>query len=92
MPMAARKSLRNGRKIRTARFLGPNRLKVDGPSDVWLTTPRRAYDEHLTDTLTSVLEEWIARNPGRLVDDKTLTAILPEALDEFIWRHLDDFG
>jgi DNA-binding SARP family transcriptional activator len=90
--MAARKSLRNGRKIRPARFLGHNRLKVDAPSDVWLSTQRRAYDEHLADTLTSVLEEWIARNPGRSVDDSTLTAILPEALDEFIWRHLDDFG
>jgi DNA-binding SARP family transcriptional activator len=90
--MTARKSLRNGRKIRPARFLGPSRLKVDRPSDVWLHTQRRAYDEHLTNTLTSVLEEWIARNPGRLVDDTTLTAILPEALDEFIWRHLDDFG
>jgi hypothetical protein len=90
--MAARKSLRNGRKFRPARFLGQNRLKVDGPSDVWLNTQRRAYNEHLTNTLTSVLKEWIARNPGRLVDDTTLTAILPEALDEFIWRHLDDFG
>jgi DNA-binding SARP family transcriptional activator len=90
--MAARKSLRNGRKIRPARFLGQNRVKVDAPSDVWLNTQRRAYDEHLTNTLTSVLEEWIARNPGRLVDDTPLTAILPEALDEFIWRHLDDFG
>ena len=87
--MAARKSLRPGRKIRHARFLGPNRLKVDAPSDIWLNTQRRAYDEHLANTLTSVLEEWIARNPGRLVDDTTLTAILPEALDEFIWRHLD---
>jgi DNA-binding SARP family transcriptional activator len=89
--MAARKSLRNGRKIRHARFLGQSRLKVDGASDVWLNTQRHAYDEHLANTLTSVLKEWIARNPGRLVDDTTLTAILPEALDEFIWRHLDDF-
>ena len=90
--MAARKSLRNSRKIRDARFLGPNRLKAARASDVWLNTRRRAYDDHLAKTLTTVLKEWIARNPGRSVDDKTLTAILPEALDEFIWRHLDDFG
>ena len=90
--MAARKSLRNSREIRPARFLVPNRLKADGASEAWLNTQRRAYDDHLAKTLTSVLEEWMARNPGRLVDDTTLTAILPEALDEFIWRHLDDFG
>jgi hypothetical protein len=38
----------------------------------------------------AVLQEWIVRNPGRSLDDTNLAAILPEALDESIWKHLGD--
>jgi hypothetical protein len=40
--------------------------------------------------LAKALNEWMMRNPGKSVDDVNLTAVLPEALEEFIWRHLDD--
>jgi hypothetical protein len=89
--MAARKSLRNGRKFQQGGFLGPDRLEAYQADDVWLEKQRRTYDDHLAKTLTSVLREWAARNPGRVIDAKSLTGIMPEALDEFIWRHLDDF-
>lgn len=90
--MAGRKSLkilRKARVVRQTRCTGG--LKVDRLDNFLLDKKRSTYDENLTETLTNVLEEWMARNPGRVVDDASLIAILPEALDEFIWRHFEDF-
>jgi hypothetical protein len=71
--------------------LGPDRFEANQADDVWLEKQRSIYDDHLAKTLTNVLREWAARNPGRAIDATSLTSIMPEALDEFIWRHLDDF-
>ena len=48
------------------------------------------FKDYLTIVLAKALNEWMARNPGRSVDEMNLSAVLPEAVDEFIWRHLDD--
>jgi hypothetical protein len=51
---------------------------------------RVRYYDGLAEFLAAVLKEWIVRNPGRSLDDTNLAAILPEALDESIWKHLGD--
>ena len=86
--MAVKRSLNRVRKIE--RFSNTNRLEGIRAYEVRLAMQRRAHDEDLAEFLTGVLQEWIVRNPGRSLDKTDLAAILPEALDEFIWRHLGD--
>ena len=84
-----KRSLNRVRRIE--RFSNTNRLERFRADEVRLTTQRRARDEDLAEFLTAVLREWIVRNPGRSLDETNLAAILPEALDEFIWKHLGDY-
>jgi hypothetical protein len=86
--MAVRRSLNRVRRIE--RFSNTNRLERVRAVEVKPATQRRARDEDLAEFLTAVLQEWIIRNPGRSLDERNLAAILPEALDEFIWKHLGD--
>ena len=86
--MAVKTSLNRVRGIE--RFSNTNRLEGGRAGEVCSATQRRARDEDLAEFLTAVLQEWIVRNPGRSLDETNLAALLPEALDEFIWKHLGD--
>ena len=86
--MAVKRSLNRVRRIE--KFSSANRPEGIRAYEVWLAMQRRARDEDLAEFLTTVLQEWIVRNPGRSLDKTNLAAILPEALDEFIWKHLGD--
>jgi hypothetical protein len=86
--MAVRRSLNRVRRIE--RFGNSNRLQRARAVELRPAMQRRARDEDLAEFLTAVLREWIVRNPGRSLDETNLAAILPEALDEFIWKHLGD--
>ena len=88
--MAARRSLKRARRIEQSRFLDTNRLEGASADEVWLARQRRTYDDDLAEFLTAVVKEWMVRNPGRSLDNANLAAILPEALDEFTWKHLGD--
>src|SRR5208282_560765 len=87
---AVKRSLNGVRGIGQTRFSNTNRLEGFGAGEAWPASQRRARDEGLAEFLTAVLQEWIVRNPGKSLDDTNLAAILPEALDEFIWKHLGD--
>jgi hypothetical protein len=88
--MAARRSLKRSEVSDKPDILDTNRLERCRADEVWLATQRHAYDEDLAEFLTTVLKEWIVRNPGRSLGDTDVASILPEALDEFIWKHLSD--
>jgi hypothetical protein len=88
--MAVKRSLNRIRRIGQSRFANTNRLEGISADGVWPATQRRVRDEDLAEFLTAVLQEWIVRHPGRSLDDTNLGSILPEALDEFIWKHLGD--
>jgi hypothetical protein len=89
--MAARRSLKQVRGIGQTRFLDTNRLARGRADAVLLRKQRRTiYDEDLAEFLTAVVKEWMVSNPGRSLDDTNLATILPDALDEFTWKHLGD--
>lgn len=89
--MAAKKSSGEPQKIGNTRSLGRARRKTGSSKrDDPMSRQAGVFDEHLAIVLAKALNEWMARNPGRSVEDINITAILPEALDEFIWRHLED--
>ena len=88
--MAVRRSLKQLRGIEQTRFLDANRLAGAGADKVWLARQRHTFDDDLAEFLTTVVKEWMVRNPGRSLDNANLATILPEALDEFTWKHLGD--
>jgi len=88
--MAARRSLKQVRRIEQTGFFDTNPLEGARADKVWLASQRRTFDDDLAEFLTTVLKEWMIRNPGRSLDNTNLATILPEALDEFTWKHLGD--
>jgi hypothetical protein len=93
--MAARKTLKRvgvqrGGRIALFEASHANPLQFDRIDQISTEEERSVYNEALADFLTGVLREWIISNPGKSVDNANLATILPEALDEFMWKHLDD--
>ena len=89
--MAARQSLKQVRDIGQTRFFDTNRLARGRADAVLLKKQRRTtYDEDLAEFLTVVVKEWMVSNPARSLDNTNLATILPEALDEWTWKHLGD--
>ena len=89
--MATIRSLKQVRDIGQTRFLDTNRFPRGGADAVLLKKQRcTGYDEDLAEFLTAVVKEWMVSNPGRSLDNTNLATILPEALDEFTWKHLGD--
>jgi hypothetical protein len=88
--MAAKKPLEQVQKIGHIRSSISGRLERENKVHGSVLSHSRALNDHLTIVLAKALNEWMARNPGRSVDEMNLTAVLPEAIDQFIWRHLDD--
>jgi hypothetical protein len=89
--MAARQSLKQVRGMGQPRFLDTSRLVRWRADAVLLKNQRRTIcDEDLAEFLTAVVKEWMVSNPARSLDNTNLATILPEALDEFTWKHLGD--
>ena len=88
--MTANRLLKRVRRIGQTGALDADLHKIKKADAVGTGMERSVYDENLTDFLTGVVQEWIISNPGRSVDHTNLATILPEALDEFMWKHLDD--
>jgi hypothetical protein len=88
--MAARRSLKEVGGIERSRFLDTYRFEGGRADEVSLRKQRRTHDDDLAEFLTTVVKEWMVRNPGRSLDNTNLATILPEALDEFTWKHLGD--
>jgi hypothetical protein len=57
----------------------------------WLNKQSGFCSDGVVEILTAALEEWLLRNAERCVTQETVTAILREALDEFIARHKAEF-
>ena len=88
--MVMRRPLKHVRRIGQTRYLDTSRLAGDRADGVGPARERRTYDDDLAEFLTVVLKEWMVGNPDRSLDDTDLATILPEALDEFMWKHLRD--
>jgi hypothetical protein len=88
--MTAKRLLRRVRRNGLSSVLHADPLDVERVDQVWTAKERGVHKDDLADFLAGVLQEWIVSNPGRSVDDTNLATILPEALDEFMWKHLDD--
>jgi hypothetical protein len=88
--MAAEKPLKQVQKIGGIRSSIIGRFKRENKIEGSVLGHSGGFKDHLTIVLAKALNEWMARNPGRSVDEMNLSAVLPEAVDEFIWRHLDD--
>jgi hypothetical protein len=88
--MTAKRSLKRVRRNGQSSILHADPLDVERVDQVWTAKESSVYNDDLADFLAGVLQEWIVSNPGRSVDNTNLATILPEALDEFIWKHLDD--
>jgi hypothetical protein len=88
--MTAKRSLRRVRRNGQSSILRADPLDVERVDPFWTAKERSVYNDDLAGFLAGVLQEWIVSNPGRSVDDKHLATIRPEALDKFMWKHLDD--
>jgi hypothetical protein len=88
--MTAKRSLRRVRRNGQSSILYADPLDVERVDPFWTAKERSVYRDDLADFLAGVLQEWIVSNPGKSIDDTNLATILPEALDEFMWKHLDD--
>ena len=90
--MVARRSLKQVPGIGQTRFLDTHRLEGGRAGELTLTLRKecRTHDDDLAEFLTAVVKEWMVRNPGRSLDNTNLATILPEALDEFTWKHPGD--
>jgi hypothetical protein len=88
--MAVRRPLKQVRRIGQTRYPDTSRLAGGRADEVCRARERRTYDDDLAEFLTAVLKEWMVGNPDRSLDDTDLATILPEALDEFMWKHLRD--
>jgi hypothetical protein len=88
--MAAKKTSKRVPRGGGIALLDANPIEFERIDQVSTQKERTVYNEALADFLAGVLQEWIISNPGKSVDDTNLGTILPEALDEFMWKHLDD--
>ena len=67
------------------------RFELTDPEVYWLKKQSGFCSDEVVEILTAALEEWLLRNTERCVTQETVTAILREALDEFIARHKAEF-
>jgi hypothetical protein len=67
------------------------RIELTGPELYWLEKQSEFSSDAVVEILTGALQEWLPRNPDQCVTRETVTAILREALDEFIARHKAEF-
>jgi hypothetical protein len=67
------------------------RFELTSTEMKWLEKQSGFCREAMVEILTGALQEWIARNPDIFITQETITAILHEALDEFISRHKVEF-
>jgi len=67
------------------------RFELTGPEVYWLKKQSGFCSDAVVELLKAALEEWLPRNAGRCVTQESVTAILREALDEFIARHKAEF-
>ena len=67
------------------------RFELTGPEVHWLKKQSGFCSDAVVELLKAALEEWLPRNAGRCVTQESVTAILREALDEFIARHKAEF-
>jgi len=67
------------------------RFELNGPEVYWLKKQSGFCSDAVVELLKAALEEWLLRNTERCVTQETVTAILREALDEFIARHKAEF-
>ena len=67
------------------------RFELNGPEVYWLKTQSGFCSDAVVELLKAAFEEWLLRNTERCVTQETVTAILREALDEFIARHKAEF-
>jgi len=67
------------------------RIELTWAEIYWLEKQSGFCSDSVVEILSSALQEWLPRNPGRCVTRETVTAVLREALDEFITRHKAEF-
>jgi hypothetical protein len=67
------------------------RFELTAPEVDWLNKQSGFCSDGAVEILIAALEEWLPRNTERCVTQETVTAILREALDEFIARHKAEF-
>lgn len=67
------------------------RFELTGPEIYWLEKQPGFCSDAVIEILIGALQEWLPRNPNRCVTKETVTAILREALHEFIARHKAEF-